>query len=168
MSCSRLDRQDPSLSSVALNPTRPDRDDCLYPTARCSIPNHTYETHCMRLKFSAKNGECTEEESNCPSPELGASERDLKKGLRVPRWPGRRQSNPISNLRDSGLPGTENRFHSVPPVSIRSLSLPLFNGSFESRLTHLYGLCIYYMRSANSLERPASWTAIVESKRCYR
>ena len=44
----------------ALNQTKPDRNDLVYSTTGCSIPNHSHET-CVTQKFSAKNGEDTNE-----------------------------------------------------------------------------------------------------------
>ena len=63
LSRSRSDCQNPPLSTLALNQTRPDRDGRLYSTPRCSIPNHAHETCCMTQKFSAKNGEDTNQRS---------------------------------------------------------------------------------------------------------
>src|SRR5207249_12135094 len=40
-----------------LNQTTPNRDDGFYSTARCPIPNHTYETHCLMHKTSLRKKE---------------------------------------------------------------------------------------------------------------
>jgi len=49
-SLSRLDRQDPSLSTMAPNQTRPRRHGCFHSTARHSVPNHL---HYMKLTTAA-------------------------------------------------------------------------------------------------------------------
>src|SRR5207249_8877608 len=51
LSCSRTDCQDPSLSALARNQTRQDRHDCFDSIAGYSIPDHSYEAHCMTRKL---------------------------------------------------------------------------------------------------------------------
>src|SRR5262245_62005261 len=51
LSCSRTDCQDPSLSALARHQTRQDRHDCFDSIAGYSIPDHSYEAHCMTRKL---------------------------------------------------------------------------------------------------------------------
>ena len=54
LSCSRTDCQDPSLSALARHQTRQDRHDCFDSIAGYSIPDHSYEAHCMTRKLLCK------------------------------------------------------------------------------------------------------------------
>src|SRR5206468_8933251 len=71
------DRQDPALSTLAVNAARAHRHVSIYSTARCPISYLSHETRCIIQNFSAKNRECTDKGSilllqdRLPRPQAG-------------------------------------------------------------------------------------------------